>query len=199
MGTDTTAAVNGTQLSASRLVDSSGALRQAVRYLNATTDQVHKNVTFREWTERTAVRGREAPARLLDEIAELGFSWRGVARMLGVSVPAVQKWRRGERLTGEHRRELAGLLAACDFIAEHYVISEIASWFEMPLLFQVPISPAYLYAADRPDLVFDYASGHTDPTAVLDEFEPDWSQRYRSDFEVFTAQDGFRSLRSVGE
>lgn len=190
-----TPAVDATQLSAQLLTEEAGAVRGDVRQLNSDTEKLHRNTTFMEWTTRTATRGKEAPTDLLSALADLGFAWRDIARMVGVSVAAIQKWRRGERITGENRRHLAGLLAACDLVANHYLVSDVASWFEMPLMSDTPITPIHLYAANRPDLVFDYASGHSDPAAVLDEFDAGWRERYRSDFEVFEASDGQRSLR----
>jgi len=132
---------------------------------------------------------------MLVELAELGFAWRDIARLIGVSVPAVQKWRRGERAAGESRRRAASLLAICDLIAEHYEVREIASWFEMPLVGEVPTTPIDLYVGERADLVFDYASGHADPEQILTDFDPQWRERYRSDFEVFRATDGELSIR----
>ena len=187
--------VDETQLSAMQLNERVGFVRGVARQLSVATDELHKNTTYYAWTVRTAARGREAPADLLNELADLGFAWRDIARMVGVSVGAVQKWRRGERITGDNRRYLAGLLAACDLVVDQYMVSEVASWFEMPLVAEAPITPADLYAAERTDLVFDYASGHADPTSVLNNLDPDWREQYRSDFEVFTASDGQRSLR----
>ena len=78
------------------------------------------------------------------------------------------------------------------------MVDEIASWFEMPLSSSAPVTPIVLYAANRADLVFEFASGHADPEALLSEFDPDWRERYRSDFEVFEAGDGNRSIRMKG-
>ena len=78
------------------------------------------------------------------------------------------------------------------------MVDEIASWFEMPLTAAAPVTPIALYAANRADLVFELASGHVDPEALLTEFDPDWRERYQSDFEVFVAGDGNRSVRMKG-
>lgn len=187
--------VSETRLSAMQLTERSGAVRGQAHQLSSDTQDVHRDTTFTEWSARTAIRGKEAPTDVLGELAQLGFAWRDIARMVGVSVPAVQKWRRGERITGDNRRNLASLLAACDLVTEHYMVSEVASWFEMPLVNDAPVTPADLYAADRVDLVFEYASGHPDPEVVLTDFDPTWRDRYRSAFEVFTGPDGQPSLR----
>lgn len=151
-----------------------------------------------EWRTAAAERGKDSVASMLGDLADLGFAWRDIARLIKVSVPAVQKWRKGEKASGESRARVASLLAACDLITRHYLVEEVASWFEMPLSPSAPVTPIALYAADRVDLVFELASGHADPEALLSEFDPDWRERYRSDFEVFEAGDGNRSIRMRG-
>jgi hypothetical protein len=177
------------------LTEQYGYIRQQARDLHEATDQLHQRRHYEEWNDRTRRRGRSSTQDLLNELAELGFAWRDIANLVGVSVPAVQKWRRGEGATGENRQKVASLLAACDLVAEHYGIQEVASWFEMPLLLGVPVAPVELWAGGRPDLVFDYASGHTDSDHILTAWDPGWRDRYRSDFEVFRADDGRRSIR----
>jgi hypothetical protein len=151
---------------------------------------------YLEWTVSIAHYGRSSARDLLQELADLGFAWRDVARLVGVSVPAVQKWRRGDGITGVNRLEVASLVAAFDLVAEHYGVQKVASWFEVPLLVGVPVTPIVLWAGGRPDLVFDYASGHTpDPEQILTSWDPQWRERYRSGFEVFRADDGQLSIR----
>jgi Helix-turn-helix len=153
---------------------------------------------IKEWALRTAQRGRSAPIDLLADLGELGFAWRDVARMVGVSVQAIQKWRRGEGVSGENRLKIASVLAACDLIMEQHGISQIASWFEMPLAPGAPITPLDLWAAGQHDLVFDFASNQVDAQAILSASDPEWRERYRSDFEVFRADDGRLAIRPKG-
>lgn len=177
------------------LTEDIGWIRRQVRDLHEATHEVHQRSHYVEWHARTSERGRSSTRDMLNELADVGFAWRDVARLVGVSVPAVQKWRRGEGTTGENRSKVASLLAACDLVSEHYGIQEVASWFEMPLQLGVPVSPVDLWAAGRPDLVFDHASGHTDVDQILTAWDPEWRGRYRSDFEVFRAGDGQLSIR----
>src|SRR5262249_17751436 len=150
--------------------------------LHQATGELHQRSHYLEWTNRTTVRGRSSMHELLAELADLGFGWRDLARLIGVSVPAVQKWRRGDGGRGENRRKVASLLAACDLVTDHYGVQEVASWFEMPLLSGAPVTPIDLWAGGRSDLVFDYASGHSDSEQVLTSWDPRWRERYRSDF-----------------
>jgi transcriptional regulator with XRE-family HTH domain len=185
-----------TRLVAARLTEDVGWTRGEARILHEKADDLHQRSHDVEWRIATAERAKDSPATLLNDLADLGFAWRDIARMVHVSVPAVQKWRRGERASGESRQRLAGLAAACDLIASHYMVDEVASWFDVPLVASVPLTPISLYAADRADLVFDFASGHFDPGAILVQFDSSWRERYRSDYEVFEASDGNKSIRS---
>lgn len=205
LGTRTTASeatvaptLTETRLTASRLTTEVGGSRTVARTLHEDFDDLHKQIHEVEWRIAAAERGKASVTSMLADLADLGFAWRDIARLVGVSVPAVQKWRKGERASGDSRSRLASLLAACDLITRHYMVDELASWFEMQLSSSVPVTPITLYAANRADLVFEFASGHVDPEALLSEFEPDWRERYRSDFEVFDAGDGNRSLRMKG-
>jgi len=191
-----TPTLSETRLVAAQLTEDVGWNRAEVRVLSETIGGLHKRTHDVEWRTATADRAKTSPVRMLAELADLGFAWRDIARLVRVSVPAVQKWRRGEPASGESRQRLASLLAACDLIASHYEVDEIASWFEVPLSQSAPVTPISLFAADRADLVFDLASGHSDPEVLLTEFDPDWRVRYQSSFEVFEAADGHKSIRS---
>ena len=187
--------ISETRTSATVNTEILGYRRSEARVRHVDADQRHQRSHYDEWVQRTTERGRSSPSELLEELAELGFAWRDVARLVGVTVQAVQKWRRGAGTSGENRRSIASLLAACDMVTAHYGIKEVASWFEMPVLQGVAVTPIDLWDAKRPDLVFDYASGHADSDQVLTDWDPQWRERYHSDFEVFRAADGQLSIR----
>ena len=180
---------------AAHLTSKVGGLRSVVSGSRDELGDLHQMTHDAEWRTAAGERGKASMESMLAELADLGFAWRDIARMVHVSVPAVQKWRRGEKASGESRIRVASLLAACDLIVRHYMVEEIASWFEMPLMSSIPVTPIILYAADRADLVFEFASGHVDPEKLLSEFDPDGRERYRSDFEIFEASDHNRSIR----
>lgn len=173
-----------------------GFERGLAQFQNVDYRDRHEDSHFKEWTVRTRERARASTQELLEELAELGFAWRDVARLVGVSVPAIQKWRRGEGASGENRHKLAGLLAACDQVADHYEIHDVASWFETPVRVGVPVTPVDLWASGYPELVFEHASGHETPSGILSRWDADWQQRYSSEFEVFQAGDGQLAIRS---
>jgi len=186
---------SATRPALSELTEGAGFLRSRARALHEDVGSLHRDSVYQDWNNWTNRRARVGSQELLDELGDLGFAWRDVARLIGVSVAAVQKWRRGERTTGENRRRIASLLAACDMITRSYGIQEVASWMEMPVRADVPVTPTDLWVAERVDLVFDLASGHVDADDILADFDSEWRERYRSDFEVFKAGDGRLSIR----
>ncbi|MER8096547.1 hypothetical protein [Streptomyces goshikiensis] len=177
------------------LIDSTGSLRSMGKQVSESAGARQQKALFIAWQRRTNERGKQAPKALLEEIGNLGFAWRDVARMMRVSVPAVQKWRRSGGVTGENRRRLASLLALCDEIAERYMIQEIASWFEMPISDQAPVTPIDLYAEGHADLVLEHAVGIDDTEQILTAYDTGWRERFRSDFEVYQDHDGQMSIR----
>lgn len=177
------------------LTEDIGFGRNQARTLHQDFDDLHHRSYFVEWQSRTRDRARASVVSLLEELGGLGFAWRDIAKLVGVSVPAIQKWRKGEGTSGENRARIASLVAACDLIAEHYIIDDLATWFEVPIAVGAPITPMDMYADERADLVFDHASGHADPEEVLTAFDPTWRDKYRSDFEVFRAADGALAVR----
>ncbi|XKK60642.1 hypothetical protein HFP71_33515 [Streptomyces sp. ARC32] len=69
------------------LAEETGSLRSTSSYMVESTRELHQKVLFQSWQHRTTERGKLAPKALLEEIADLGFAWRDVARMIGVSAP----------------------------------------------------------------------------------------------------------------
>jgi hypothetical protein len=188
-------AISETHTALSQLTEDIGFTRAAVGTLNDHVVDLHNRVREALLSAR-ASRVKDSGTQLLEELSDLGFAWRHVARLVGVSVPAVQKWRRGEKMSPENMDRVATLLATCDLIHNSFFVSDIASWFEIRILPDVPIRPMDLYAAGRSDLLLDWVSQHEiDPIKLVSAFDPDWREHYDSDFEVFEAADGELALR----
>lgn len=184
-----------TRTTALLLTEDAGILRSRVHELGREVVETHQQTHSHEWRVRAGRRAVESPQGMLTAIGDMGFAWRDVARLLDVSVAAVQKWRRGDNISGDNRQKLASFLAACDLLAAHFYVNEIGSWFETPLVGGVLITPMDMWAAGRTDLVFEHASGQQDPETTLTEFDDEWRVRYSSEFEVFEADDGNLSIR----
>lgn len=133
---------------------------------------------------------------LLDELAGKGFAWRDIAAVAGVSVPAVRKWRQGGSASGGNRHRVAVVVALVEWLEREKLIDDVASWLEIPLLPPIPVTRLDLLAAQREDLIVASLTGDETPAeAILDDFDPAWRERVASDFEVFEADDGLRSIR----
>ncbi len=172
-----------------------GILRDETSTLDAdvvgghrTAQRLSLELRAREWARR------DVPRLLRELSSQRGLGWSDIARLVGVSVQALRKWRRGEPVTGEHRLAVARLAAFLDLL-EDELIDDPAGWLEMPLV--AGYLPRYLdlYRAGRIDLLFELAGLRVTPEQALDELAPDWRQRLRLESEVFEAGDGHLSIR----
>jgi len=188
-------ATDATRTLAAMLTTEADELRYRVKDLTVDAGGVHQRSYMNEWQVRIQERTQHGANELLEQLADRGFAWRDIARLTGVSVPAIQKWRKGGSTAPGNRYKLASLVAACDFIVSHRTIDDIGQWFEMPLIQAVPVTPIDLWAAGEYGLVFEFALQHLTADSVLDRFQPDWRERYDSEFESFLAGDGELSLR----
>jgi transcriptional regulator with XRE-family HTH domain len=170
-----------TKSSLERRIEAERQLQIAVDDHSVAVDQRRESIR-EELEDRTVQRTNTAQAGLLAQISDSGMSWRDVARVLGVSVPAVQKWRKGGEITGVNRYNLARLAAVLDLIADHLVLTRMD-----------------LLASNRHDLVLELVSDEassTTPVAVLDAYDPAWRENLVDRaFEAFEAGDGRMSVR----
>jgi len=183
-----------TQTTATLLTEEFRSIRDQVRQLDHDVAATHQDAHETEWRMRSARLAKANAVDQLNGLATEGFAWRDLARLIGVSVPSIQKWRKGEGLSGDNRKRLADLAAACELLLTHYYVEDVAGWFETPLISGVPITPIDLWAAGRVDLVFEAAS-HDDPETLVGKHDPDWRSTYSSPFTVVLAEDGQRSIQ----
>ncbi len=187
----------------SDVVDEVGNLKNQAKllandtsHLRWSAEGLHSDALAGELQKLTNQRAKEDLAGLLQELNELGFSWRAIARIARVSVPALRKWRMGSPATGDNRRRVAEIVALCQIACERYLLEDVVGWLETPLHTEAPITGLDLLADDRSDLVLRLACDHGgNPEKVLDEFEPGWRDHYTSSVEVFTAPDGLAGVR----
>jgi transcriptional regulator with XRE-family HTH domain len=181
---------------ANDITEQAGYLRnRTVAVSHDVADVHHRSLKFQLDT-RIARLVTQDPVALLEELAEMGFGWRDIARMVGVSVPALRRWRNGEMPTGENRRAIAQLLAFIQIIRDDHLVFGPASWMEVPIADGTPLTGIDLYTAGHWELVFDLATLNCTPEEALDHAEPNWRERYHSDWEVGTAADGQPYIRS---
>jgi hypothetical protein len=90
---------------------------------------------------------------------------------------------------------MARLLAVVEILREDHLVANVAPWMEMPLVPGPPLTGVDLAASGRLTDLMDLAAQQARPEDVLDNWQPGWRERYRSDFEVFHAPDGELGIR----
>lgn len=169
--------------------------RANVKHNDAVDD--HQETYLSEWRQRVKSHSRRSPEDMLSSLWDSGLSWRDIARLLKVSVAAVQKWRTGEKMSPKNFAHLRDFVAAYDMAAAHQPDMDIAIWLDVPILTDVPITPRHLWTDGDPGTFFEYALGNLSPEGALDALNPDWRRRYRDDgFETFVGDDGNLSIRT---
>lgn len=183
-----------TRISQDELAEIVGAVRSIARQISEEVSGYHHRALDAVLTARTDEAAKRAVPDLLAELADLGLSWRDIARLVGVTVPAIRKWRNGEPATGVNRRAVAKLLAFVDILQSDHLVQEPASWLEMPMG-PSSITGLDIYAAGRCDLLIAHAESHLTSEQLLDEFDSGWRNSIDDRFEIFTAQDGEAAIR----
>jgi hypothetical protein len=139
---------------------------------------------------------RDDVVTLLDVLStERGLGWSDIARLVGVSVQAVRKWRRGEAVTGENRLAVARVVALFDMLSSETPVQDPAGWLEIPVIEGYALRHLDLYRLGHADLLFDLAHLRISPEAAMAELTPEWRERYALEHEVYEAEDGQRSVR----
>lgn len=177
------------------LAERAGHIRNTTTVIGDDATAIQHEAFRMQLDARTSQLVKQDPAALLDELSDMGFAWRDIARMLGVSVPALRGWRKGDRPSGENRRQIAQLLSFAQIIRDDHLVFEPASWMEVPLVRDAPVTAIDLYETGDLEIIHDLAAEKITPEASLDATRPDWRERYRSDWEVATAEDGERFIR----
>ncbi|MYA73058.1 MAG: hypothetical protein F4Y27_00025 [Acidimicrobiaceae bacterium] len=145
--------------------------------------------------ERTSAKSRLPTEFLLEELSiDRGLGWSEIARLCGVSVSAVRKWRAGESISSESRRSLARLAAFLDLLQEVGPVGEPAGWLNMRLSDQHTVTAADLYVAGNPQDLLEHAQGHLGVDKLLDHCAPDWRTSSRSEWKIVKLPDGERAL-----
>ena len=176
------------------LAKRAGGLRSDVGVLSDDVAQVHGDSLRLQIESRAAHVAQGSPVRLLDELADRGFSWTAIGRVLGVSIPAIRKWRQGNPLSGENRWNLALLVAFVGVLEDDYLIREGASWLDMPLAGS-NLTGIDVLAAGRPFDLMQYADHRISSVDLLNRTLPGWRDGMDDRFEVYEAEDGERAIR----
>lgn len=175
------------------LVRTQDAYLQRTRTQSQHVDAIedHQSKYISEWQQRVKSHSERSHEDMLTSLWASGLSWRDIARLLEVSVAAVQKWRSGEKMTPKNFARLRDFVAAYDMVAAHKPGIDIASWLYVPIVTDAPVTPLHFWSKGDAEGFFEYALGDLAPEAALDRFDPDWRARYRDDgLETFEGADG---------
>lgn len=186
------------QTRSASLVARSQDLHRRVRDLHGEAALARRSALLYDLEDRQQAAAAQEPMKLLRVLSDAGMSWRDVARLVQVSIAAVQKWRRGGDITGANRLKLARVVALLDILDVH-AIQEQVSWLEMPVKDGVNASRMDMVADGRHDLVLELITDdHTNVPvdSVLDEYDPAWrSSRSDDSFETFVDAEGVIAIR----
>jgi len=176
-------------------------LRTKVEMLGGEVQEMHGEARELDLTDRTFEKTKKSVSGLLEELAgERGMGWSDIAEVVGVSISAIRKWRKGGDASPESRSKLARIAALLDVLEEKGLVQDPAAWMEMdlPLDSGYFIRPLDLYLEGHVLRLIDLAEQRQTVTQVLDQVKPNWRTN-RSDFEVFVDTDGQRSIRLRNE
>lgn len=181
---------------AQELIPRVSMLRYQVNDVHSGVATLGREVYGLNLKERSTEREKKSVPSLLDVVMKMGVGWSALARLLGVSTPAIRKWRLGQGASPENRKTLAELTALMQMLDEQFMVEDPASWLEIPLA-DTRTSLIDVYAAGRSDLILDYAGRWiTSAEQLLDAFDPKWRASASSrEFETFIAADGQPAIR----
>lgn len=177
-----------------------GAWREARQRLVGATGKAlkdHRALYAGRLLEATEANSRRSVVDLLSELsAEHGVAWSDIAAMLGISVPALRKWRKTTSgTTPENHRKLAALAGFFALLAD--AVAAPANWMSMPLVPGYNVTPADVYSDSHATALLDLAAGNAgaNAPAVLDSIDAGWRDKWLSRYEVFRDDDGELSMR----
>jgi transcriptional regulator with XRE-family HTH domain len=169
--------------------------------LGGEVQELHSEVRENDLADRSLEKSKKSVANLLEELAgERGMGWSDIAEIVGVSVSAVRKWRKGGLASPESRSKLARVAALLDVLEEKGLIEDPAAWMEMDFTLEPGyfIRPLDLYLEGHVTELVELAEHRQTTAQVLDRVRPNWRQS-RSEFEVVLDDDGERSIRPRDE
>ncbi len=154
---------------AERTERDAGRLRRELGTTARVQADWHESTLRSLLAHRTDERARAGLAALLADLTSgHGLGWSEVARLVGVSVPAVRKWRHGGDVTPTRLNSLGRLAAFLEMLGEEDV-QDPAAWLNLPFdaaLADVHSKSDIYQAGGALDLLL-YAKGYIDYEELL--------------------------------
>jgi len=163
----------------------------------AQAQELHEDVEAFELRRRVAVFEHQPTTDLLEDLADEGFSWATIARILGVTATAVRKWRRGDGVTAANHQAVAHLLGTTRMLKHvQPLIDDAAFWLEAPCREDTTLSRLDLYRLGRMIELLALAAERRSAVEVLDEAVPGWRETHGRDdrFSLVWQEDGAPSI-----
>jgi transcriptional regulator with XRE-family HTH domain len=176
-------------------------LRTEIDLLGGEVQELHGEARELDMTDRTLEKTKKSVAGLLEELASgRGMGWSDIAEVVGVSISAIRKWRKGGDASPDSRSKLARIAALLDVLEEKGLVQDPAGWMEMDLPLEAGyfIRPLDLYLEGHVTALIELAEQRQTVAQVLDQVRPNWRES-QSGFEVFLDVDGERSIRLRNE
>lgn len=155
--------------------------------------ELHEDVELDELERNARSRELESTPELLEALADTGFSWATIARLLDVTPTAVRKWRKGAGVSTSNHQRLAHLLAMAGMLTRVQPrIDDVAFWLETPCREDTALLRLDLYRAKAYNALLALAAERRQAVEVLEEVLPDWRRLHGRDgrFEIVWAEDG---------
>lgn len=159
--------------------------------------QKHRETQADLLNELTAYALRAEPVELLNSLADKrGLAWSQIARLVGVSVPAVRKWRQGGSVSSEKRRRVAELSAFFDLL-DKLPVGDAASWLESSFSGgETMLTGLDIYQTQNgPLALLEFAGQRISLHEMLDQQLPGWRRDHAHDgLKVVRMADGHLSI-----
>jgi hypothetical protein len=172
---------------ANRRFDHRGANRELVRE--------HKNFRLQRFLKHKTTLADETASSLLRMLgATFGLSWIDLSAMINVSVPAIRKWRLGGDISPANNVKLLELAAFFKTLQDLRV-TDPATWIHLRLApDSATVTPLHLYSESAIPTLLAYVESEIEPLELLTELEPEWMQKYRTDFTYKEIAPGVRAI-----
>lgn len=149
---------------------------KAATLIEAATEHVQRKHE-RQFESLSQDLRRDDAKILLSRLAqEHSFMWLDIARMLGVSVPAIRKWRMSGGVSPENHAKLANLVAFANILSQHGI--RPASWMSTPFVLGYTVAPKHLYQPQSAPALLDIALEGQDAKVLLDQLQPLWRTKF---------------------